>query len=283
MRSHILLAALLASGTAILAQETPSADPIFDDREIEAKLVQALEAIQEAKPEDTLDAYLKAGADASFQYTLAPPAEVRLEPTAVHERMARATLVLGLRYKCSHCTRWHVGPSSAFLIASEGVIATSYHVVEKGGGALAAMDVAGRTWPVQGVVALDQASDLALLRIAPPADLVPLPIATELPRAGEDVFVLSHPAAHFFVYTRGIASRLSRGRQDRFEALEITAPYARGSSGAPVVDARGNVVGVVKATRSIYYEEHAGGESENLQMVIQMTVPASKLRTLALR
>ena len=88
-------------------------------------------------------------------------------------------------------------------------------------------------------------------------------------RVGGAVYVISHPASHYYVFTSGIVARASFKHGE----LLITADYARGSSGAPVFDARGNVVGMVSGTRSIYYEE-AHGEQKNLQMVLRFAVPS---------
>ena len=99
---------------------------------------------------------------------------------------------------------------------------------------------------------------------------------------GDPVWVISHPASTFYYLSHGIVGRRfvqsRRGRE--IELLDITADYARGSSGAPVLDATGAVVGVVRSTRSIYYEED-DGQQKNLQMVFKHCVPARAVKELA--
>lgn len=55
--------------------------------------------------------------------------------------------------------------------------------------------------------------------------------------------------------------------------MTITADFAAGSSGAPILSSEGNVVGVVCSTYSIYYDEAESGDPTNLQMVIKYCVP----------
>jgi S1-C subfamily serine protease len=58
--------------------------------------------------------------------------------------------------------------------------------------------------------------------------------------------------------------------------VSITADYARGSSGGPVLNDRGEVIGIVKSTQPIFYRM-VEGKGENLQMVIKLCIPSAKL------
>ena len=105
-----------------------------------------------------------------------------------------------------------------------------------------------------------------------------LPLGTEA-KAGSTIHVISHPDRHFYSMSTGIVSRnymRERGPGKIVPTLAITADYARGSSGSPVLNERGQVVGIVASTDSVYYKEE-NGKQENLQMVFKQCVPVASL------
>jgi len=61
--------------------------------------------------------------------------------------------------------------------------------------------------------------------------------------------------------------------------LQITADYAKGSSGCGVFNDRGELTGLVSSTNSIYYTEE-NGDQKNLQMVVKSCIPAASVRKL---
>ena len=60
--------------------------------------------------------------------------------------------------------------------------------------------------------------------------------------------------------------------------MSITADYAKGSSGGPVLDADGHVVGMVCSTQSIYYDSRDKNKLQGpLQMVVKNCIPVSAI------
>ena len=205
----------------------------------------------------------------------------KFSPHKIYERCKSSVLMIGRIYKCDKCTKWHVGSASAFAITSDGVIATNYHVIEeKDGATLGAMDLSGKTYAVSEVLAASKADDVAILRLKG-ATLTPLDLANKPAPVGMSINVISHPDGRYFTMTKGDVSRyyLFRGKEGSAPRMAITADYAKGSSGGPVLNGRGEVVGMVSSTNSIYYTK-VKGQNQNLQMVIKSCIPVQAINKL---
>jgi hypothetical protein len=132
------------------------------------------------------------------------------------------------------------------LVAPD-LLVTNRHVIQS----CAAVDVytAEGKRPAQVQVA-DAAVDLALLRVP---GLRGTPVRLRTPRSirlGETVFVFGFPLSGSLTsggnFTSGLVSGL-RGLHDAPGDIQITAPVQPGNSGGPLLDAAGQVIGVVKA------------------------------------
>ena len=55
----------------------------------------------------------------------------------------------------------------------------------------------------------------------------------------------------------------------------MTADFAKGSSGGPIMDDRGNMVSMVSSIRAIYFSNQP---PYHLQMNVKLTIPVSSLR-----
>jgi len=192
-----------------------------------------------------------------------------------------SVVVVGGLYKCNKCTRWHVNIASGFVLSSHGAVATNYHVVDSPTErTLVVMTADSHVYPVQRVLAASRLDDLAILQVDAEG-LQPLPLADNTPPApvGSTVSVISHPDGRFFCYTAGVISRYMKiqAAGGQADAVAITAEYARGSSGAPVLNGQGQVVAVVSSTESIYYTQDSG-QQRNLQMVFRTCVPVASLQ-----
>lgn len=211
-----------------------------------------------------------------------PPSGPSVSDSAELFRVAKdSVVVIGGLYKCTQCPHWHANLASGFVLASHGIIVTNYHVVDAPSErALVIMTADAQVYPVRRVLAASEADDLAILQ-ADATGLQPLPLADSTAAApvGSAVSVISHPDGRFFCYTAGVVSRYMKIRSagSQGDAVAITAEYARGSSGAPVLNSQGQVVAVVSSTESIYYSQEAG-QQRNLQMVVRTCIPATSLR-----
>ena len=210
---------------------------------------------------------------------LSKPGQKVLSGPELAERVERATVIVGTFYFCDKCSNLHMGSASGFLISESGAMATSRHVLggakEKGRG-IVALTRDGRLCAVREVLAADPLNDLVVLQLEG-TRFDPLPLVADAP-VGASITVMSHPENHYFMLTTGVISRYSamRGKAGVVNFMAVTADFAKGSSGGPVVNEFGAAVGMVNNTQSIYYDEDHGAQ-ENLQMVIKDCVPARLL------
>jgi S1-C subfamily serine protease len=128
--------------------------------------------------------------------------------------------------------------------------------------------------PIESVALIDEEADLAVIKIAA-RELTFLPIAMDAPAPGVPVSVLSHPNGHYYVLTRGVISRVLDESAPPRDRLQITAPFAIGSSGAPVINDFGNIVGMALSTETIYADPQ---DQKNPQLVIPTCAPAAAIR-----
>src|SRR5262245_59491489 len=143
---------------------------------------------------------------------------------------------------------------SGFFIDVDRIV-TNRHVIEGAYRAEVHLN-SGRAYQVKSVAAVDAESDLALLNIDAPANLSrPLSIDRTSPQEGESVVVIGNPFGLEGSVTNGIVSAV-RDIPGFGRIIQITAPISPGSSGSPVVNMQGQVIGV--ATLQI-----TGGQSVN--------------------
>ena len=210
-----------------------------------------------------------------------PKAKLQLSDAGVAsvDAAQKAVVVVGGIYKWDRCPDWHVAPASGFLIA-ENLVVTNYHVVdnpERSGLAVRLFD--GRMFMVDDVVASSRRYDLAVLRL-PKTGIKPIALGLSAP-VGAKVDLISHPNRKFYTLSEGRVARyfvIQRNRRP-VSAMAITADFGKGSSGAPVLNEDGQVVGIAASTESLYYTENEGIQ-KNLQMVFKNCVPVSQLREL---
>jgi tetratricopeptide (TPR) repeat protein len=143
---------------------------------------------------------------------------------------------------------------SGFFVESDRVV-TNRHVLE-GAYRAEVHSSTGAVFPVKGVLAVDAEGDIALLKIdAPNTPIKPLPLDKTSPQEGESIVVIGNPLGLEGSVTNGIVSAV-RDIPTFGRIIQITAPISSGSSGSPVVNMQGQVIGI--ATLQI-----TGGQSVN--------------------
>lgn len=157
-----------------------------------------------------------------------------------------------------------LGMGSGFFIDDEHII-TARHVVESASYAEFRTSDGG-IHSIAGVVADDRWSDLAMLRVAKGVNAKPLTVASAGVEVGEAVVAIGSPFGLDLTVSNGIVSSI-RPMPQIGMVLQITAPISPGSSGGPILNRSGEVVGVASAVFA---------EGQNLNFA----VPASRIGTL---
>ncbi|HSS20627.1 MAG TPA: tetratricopeptide repeat protein [Pyrinomonadaceae bacterium] len=131
---------------------------------------------------------------------------------------------------------------SGFCIAA-GRIVTNNHVIS-GAARITVRLGTGSVNAVKNVLVADKDLDLAILETGLNiSQIVPLQLTSVLPREGERLFVVSNPEGLSGSVSDGIVSAIRRF-QDGSILVQITAPISHGSSGGPVLNMKGQVIGV---------------------------------------
>jgi S1-C subfamily serine protease len=131
---------------------------------------------------------------------------------------------------------------SGFFIESGNII-TNMHVI-KDACRVQIKTFDGKIYLVQGVIAADEKSDLALLQTnASSSETTTLIVEEGVPQEGEEIIAVGNPKGSMWKVSRGITGTIWNF-QDIGELISITATILPGSSGGPVVNREGRVIGV---------------------------------------
>lgn len=265
----LLLGVFLLASSSIQAEER-----WIDDHELEARFRKALVAFREDGEYPDGKSIVEQLQEGTYSFDI-PSVSKQENPI---EGALAATYVVGHIYKCKDCDKWHSNIAGGVAISPEGLLLTNDHVLRFGDGAVfGVMNAKGEVFPIKAVLASSKRDDIALVQIEAPS---PIPYASfsEKAEVSEKVFVFSHPDTHLFSYTEGIVSRFYLDTRKKIPRIQITADFARGSSGSGIFNAEGKLVGVAVSTRSVHYDEEE--EFPHLQMIVRSGVPLVSIRKL---
>ena len=134
---------------------------------------------------------------------------------------------------------------SGFFVG-RGQIASNLHVVEGAARGYAKLVGQKTKYDIKGISAIDAKRDLVILNIsdatAPAISLG----ASDAVEVGETIFAVGNPRGLEGTFSEGIVSSIRDVGTDKL--IQITAPISPGSSGGPVLNSKGEVVGVAVAT-----------------------------------
>jgi hypothetical protein len=319
----VVLGTLTGAARQSPAQPRPKADPgkhpwYVDDAEYLDRLtatLSGLAATGKCLPPDRVAK--KIAKDGTCAITPAKPGDRPLAPEEVYKLALPGTFAIGCVLRPEkpgddYETGWF---ATAWAVAADGVLVTNWHVFEDADRAyFGAANHKGEVFPVTDILAVNKKADVAVVKVAGKG-FAPLPVAAEPAEVGSWVGVLSHPGHQWFTFTQGHVTRYTKNFGDTPEAkgerwMTVTADFAGGSSGGPVLNRFGAVVGMACLTSNIDFDgedppaddkkdpprkpnpddppkkkpdpkapEPPGPPAESrVQMIVKLTVPAGQVR-----
>ena len=209
-----------------------------------------------------------------------------IQPEEIIEKRKESVLIIWKYISATAQPEKLVQFATAIVLSEDGICASNNHVftsmiermykLNPSDSLLFVSTNSGKLYPIKSILTYSVKGDLALFKLDTGNDkLVPFPIGQDL-AAGAAVGVLAHPEGYPYFYSKGIVARnISTSSYDPFtNRTEITADYAKGSSGGAIFDDFGNLVAMVSSTRSIYYTD---SPQANFQMTVKDAVPISSL------
>jgi S1-C subfamily serine protease len=152
---------------------------------------------------------------------------------------------------------------TGFFVSPDGLVVTNRHVIE-GANSITAVSNTGAMFLFERVVSQPPGADIAVLKFR--ATDVPFLKLGESTRAveGQKVIVIGSPTGLMGTVSDGVISAFRENRS----LIQITAPISHGSSGSPVIDENGQVIGVATVVSA---------EGQNLNFAIPVETVSAAL------
>lgn len=224
-----------------------------------------------------------------FKLNLPTPSSTPLTPEQLYTKRLNGALIFGKMYSCGECPKMHLSLiATASAITEDGICLANYHMIHpivsregilKGDSVYFLADRDGQIFPIVEVMSYSREEDAAVIRVDTRGKkLEAIPLGQDA-ATGSHVNLISHPKQMLYTYTQGYVSRntmYNYPERPVLDLMEVTADFAEGSSGGPFMDDKGNLIGMVKGTTSIFYDE----EKRNPQMVLKVAIPVKVLKKL---
>ncbi|MDX1920196.1 MAG: serine protease [Candidatus Caenarcaniphilales bacterium] len=152
---------------------------------------------------------------------------------------------------------------TAFSINDSGLLLTSAHLIRKNS---SVTDSYGNKLTILAVEWIDEEADLAVIKVNKKVQALPLATSYNT-QIGETLTIISNPSGFQNTLTQGVLS--SKRNRDNMQVLQYSAPISPGSSGGPIFNEDGQVIGVVQGI-------YTAANSQNLNFGIPVELLPSK-------
>jgi putative serine protease PepD len=165
---------------------------------------------------------------------------------------------------------------TGFAVDTDGDIVTNAHVVA--GASKISVEMNNGTTATATLVGTDPTTDVAVIRVSSSLGLKPLTLGNSSAlQVGDSVVAIGDPFGYTDTLTTGVVSALGRtitspNNHPINDAIQTDAAINHGNSGGPLLDSRGQVIGI---TSQIY-----AGSSQAGNVGIGFAVPSNTVRTI---
>ena len=136
-----------------------------------------------------------------------------------------------------------LGQGTGFFVDPSGHVITNHHVL-RGAFRADVKTYIGKVYSVRNVLAEDEMGDLIRVSVEMVGDpFPPLSVSSLLPEVGEHIIVIGTPLGLEKTVSDGIVSAV-REIPNFGQIVQLTAPISPGSSGSPVLNMKGEVIGI---------------------------------------
>lgn len=191
----------------------------------------------------------------AFLLTFCIPVAASAAPQDVAKKLFPKTVLLNIKANDGQPSALGSG-----FILRDGLVVSNFHVIE-GAGSGFVNRVGDKTkWKIKGIVAKDEARDLVILDVEGLKEEGVTLSERDSIEVGETIFAVGNPRGLEGTFSQGIVS--GHREYEGLRLLQVTAAISPGSSGGPIVDEKGEVVGVAVAT-------FRGGQNLNFAVPIR--------------
>jgi S1-C subfamily serine protease len=136
-----------------------------------------------------------------------------------------------------------IAQGSGFVASKDGLVVTNYHVIAEGSSAVVKLPD-GAFYAVDGVLASDKTRDIAVIKAHGQNFRTLILGNSDRVQIGEEVVAIGNPLSLESTVSNGIVSGIRTVKEEGGKYLQITAPISPGSSGGPLFNMAGEVVGI---------------------------------------
>jgi Trypsin-like peptidase domain len=136
-----------------------------------------------------------------------------------------------------------IAQGSGFVVSKDGRIVTNYHVIKSGSSAIVKLPD-GAFFAVDGVLAFDKERDIAIIKAHGENFRTVTLGESGRVQVGDEVVAIGNPLSLESTVSNGIVSAVRTIEEAGGNLLQITAPISPGSSGGPLFNMAGEVIGI---------------------------------------